>query len=89
MRAVLAQGRAMLTEPEAKELLAAYGIPVVATPMIAWVTSASRPGPGDPARAGVTGSSWRSAVAFIASSGGEILIRRRPDQHRRLIERSP
>ncbi len=31
VRTVLASGRSMLTEPEAKELLSAYGIPVVAT----------------------------------------------------------
>jgi acetyltransferase len=31
LQAALAQGRTMLTEPEAKEVLAAYGIPVVAT----------------------------------------------------------
>jgi acetyltransferase len=31
IRAVLAQGRSMLSEPEAKQVLAAYGIPVVRT----------------------------------------------------------
>ena len=35
VRRVLAEGRAMLSEPEAKSVLAAYGIPVVATRLVA------------------------------------------------------
>ena len=35
VRQVLAEGRAMLNEPEAKSVLAAYGIPVVATRLVA------------------------------------------------------
>ena len=35
VRQVLAEGRAMLSEPEAKSVLAAYGIPVVATRLVA------------------------------------------------------
>jgi len=35
VRAVLAEGRTLLSEPEAKTVLAAYGIPVVATRLVA------------------------------------------------------
>ena len=40
VRSVLEQGRSMLTEPEAKALLSAYGIPVVATRTAAGVEQA-------------------------------------------------
>ncbi len=42
LQAVLAEGRAMLSEPEAKEVLAAYGIPVVATRVAASALEARR-----------------------------------------------
>ena len=42
LQQALADGRGMLTEPEAKQVLAAYGIPVVATRVAASVAEAGR-----------------------------------------------
>jgi len=67
VRQVLAEGRSLLSEPEAKSVLAAYGIPVVATRFVALDSGpAAAQAAGDAAVAAADAIGWPVALKIVS-----------------------